>query len=144
MTCQQQSFTTQTKSMKINLGDIKAPLEKTVTLQNGEYEISLSKMGPKQEHLYKQFMNHCAMNEEDLVNTAGMSKEATMSTCAMQFDKMKAMMMEKSTSGELTPAQKKLPLPLQKAILKKMDSPNDSAKHENKESTQMENTEEGK
>ena len=129
--------------MKINLGDIKAPLEKTVEFKNGEYEISLSKMEPKQEHLYKSFMSHCANNEEDLVNTAGMSKEATMSTCAMQFGKMKKMMMEKSTSGELTPAQKKLPLPLQKAILRKMDSPNDPASHENKESDQMEKTEEG-
>ena len=129
--------------MKINLGDIKAPLEKTVEFKNGEYEISLSKMQPKQEYLYKRFMNHCAQNEEDLVNTAGMGKEATMSTCAMQFNKMKKMMMEKSTSGELTPAQKKLPPALQKAILKKMDSPDDSDEHENEESDEMEKTEEG-
>ena len=51
--------------------------------------------------------------------------------------------MEKSTSGELTPAQKKLPPALQKAILKKMDSPDDSAEHENEESDEMEKTEEG-
>jgi hypothetical protein len=130
--------------MKINLGDIKVPLEKTVEFKNGEYEISLSKMKPKQEYLYKSFMSLCAANEEDLVNTAGMSKEATMSTCAMQFDKMKKMMMEKSTSGELTPGQKKLPPALQKAILKKMDSPDDSDEHENEESDEMEKTEEGK
>ena len=129
--------------MKINLGDIKAPLQKTIEIRNGEYEVSLSKMERKQEHVYKCFMNHCANNEEDLVNTAGMNKEDTISTCSMQFDKMKTMMMEKSTSGELTPAQKKLPPALQKAILRKMDSPSDPASHENKESDQMEKIEEG-
>ena len=56
---------------------------------------------------------------------------------------MKAMLMEKSDSGELTPAQKKLPPALQKAILKKMDKSSDPASHENKETEEEEKIEEG-
>jgi hypothetical protein len=61
----------------------------------------------------------------------------------MQFDKMKSMLMEKSDSGELTPAQKKLPPALQKAILRKMDKTSDPDSHENKETEEEEDMEEG-
>jgi hypothetical protein len=50
--------------------------------------------------------------------------------------------MEKSNSGELTPAQKKLPPAIQKALLKKMDKPSDPASHENKETDEEEEMEE--
>jgi hypothetical protein len=72
-----------------------------------------------------------------------MDDESTMKSCAMQFDKMQSMLMEKSNSGELTPAQKKLPPALQKAILKKMDKSSDPASHENKETEEEEKDEEG-
>jgi len=49
-----------------------------------------------------------------------MDKESTMKACGGSFEKMKAMLMEESNSGGLTPGQKKLPPALQKAILKKM------------------------
>jgi hypothetical protein len=107
--------------MKINLEDIKLPLEKTVEVKNGTVEVSIAKMADVKADLYKSFMSLCASDDEALVNTAEMDDQSTMKVCAMQFDKMQAMLMEKSNSGELTPAQKKLPPALQKAILKKIN-----------------------
>lgn len=112
--------------MKINLEDIKLPLEKTVEVKNGTVEISIAKMTDEKANLYKSFMSVCASDDEALVNTAEMDDQSTMKACAMQFDKMQAMLMEKSNSGGLTPAQKKLPPALQKAILKKMGESPDS------------------
>lgn len=130
--------------MKINPEDVKVPLEKTVEIKNGEVQVSLAKMVDKKAAVYKSFMSACASDDKALVDTSGMDNESTMKTCAVQFDKMQAMLMEESNSGELTPAQKKLPLALQKAILKKMDKPSDPASHENKETEKEEEMEEGK
>ncbi len=129
--------------MKINPEDIKVPLEKTVEVKNGETQISLSKMADKKAVMYKSFMSACASDDEALVDTTDMDEESTMKACMVQFDKMQAMIMEESESGELTPAQKKLPPALQKAILEKMDKPSDPASHENEETEEEEKMEEG-
>lgn len=129
--------------MNINPEDIKVPLEKTVEIKNGEAQVSLAKMADKKAVVYKSFMSTCASDDKALVDTTDMDDESTMKACAMQFDKMQSMLMEESNSGELTPAQKKLPPALQKAILKKMDKPSDPASHENKETEEEEEMEEG-
>jgi hypothetical protein len=106
--------------MKINLNEIKTPLEKKVTFNNGEVEISLSAMDEKSSNVYKTYMKECAVDDKMFVDTSDMDKESTMKACGGSFEKMKAMLMEESNSGGLTPGQKKLPPALQKAILKKM------------------------
>ena len=106
--------------MKINPEDVKVPLEKIVEVKNREVQVSIGKMTDTKAAMYKSFMSACASDDEALVDTTDMDDESTMKTCAVQFDKMKAVLMEESDSGELTPAQKKLPPALQKAILKKM------------------------
>jgi hypothetical protein len=130
--------------MKINPEDVKVPLEKTVEIKNGEVQVSLAKMADKKATLYKSFMSTCASDDKALVDTSDMDDDSTMKACAVQFDKMQATLMEESNSGELTPAQKKLPPAIQKAILKKMDKSSDPASHENKETEKEEKMEEGK
>ena len=106
--------------MKINPEDIEVPLEKTVSFNNGEVEVSIaSKYSGSEAGLYKSYMSMCGSDDKALVNTEGMDKEKTHSACAVQYDKMRAMMCEDS-KGELTDKQKKLPPALQKAILDKM------------------------
>ena len=70
------------------------------------------------DYMEKAFMHHCAKYDDDLVNTAGMDKNKTYAACAIQYKKMKSSLYEKSKAG-LTEKQKKLPKPLQEAILKK-------------------------
>ena len=106
--------------MKINPEDVKVPLEKIVEVKNREIQVSIGKMADEKAGIYKSFMSTCASDDKVLIDTTDMDDESTMKACAMQFDKMQGMLMEKSNSGELTPAQKKLPPALQKAILKKM------------------------
>jgi hypothetical protein len=129
--------------MKINPEDVKVPLEKIVEVKGREVQVSLAKMGDMKAAMYKSFMSTCASDDKALVDTTDMDDESTMKACAVQFDKMEKMLMEKSDSGELTPAQKKLPPALQKAILKKMDKPSDPASHENEETEEEEEMEEG-
>ena len=124
--------------MKINPEDIQVPLE----IKNGSIEVSLSKMDGKKAAVYKSFMTACAMDDKALVDTSDMDKEATMAACKVQYAKMQDMLMETSESGELTPAQKKLPPALQKAILKKMDKPSDTEEHEEEETEEEEEMEE--
>ena len=127
--------------MKINPEDIKVPLEKKVEVKNREVQVSLAKMDNMKAAMYKSFMSTCASDDKALIDTTDMDDQSTMKACAVQFDKMKAMLMEKSDSGELTPAQKKLPPALQKAILKKMDKSSDPSSHENKETDEEEKME---
>lgn len=129
--------------MKINPEDIKVPLEKIVEVKNGETQVSLAKMADKKAVVYKSFMSACASDDKALIDTTDMDDESTMKACMIQFDKMQAMLMEESDSGELTPAQKKLPPALQKAILEKMDKPSDPVSHENEETEEEEKMEEG-
>ena len=128
--------------MKINPEDIKVPLEKVVEVKNREVQVSLAKMDNMKAAMYKSFMSTCASDDKALIDTTDMDDQSTMKACAMQFDKMEKMLMEKSDSGELTPAQKKLPPALQKAILKKMDKSSDPSSHENKETDEEEKMEE--
>jgi hypothetical protein len=128
--------------MKINPEDVKVPLEKTVEVANGEIQVSLAKMGDKKAALYKSFMSACASDDKALVDTTEMDDESTMKACNVQFDKMQSMLMEESNSGELTPEQKKLPLALQKSILKKMDKSSDPDSHEDEETEEEEEMEE--
>jgi hypothetical protein len=53
-----------------------------------------------------------------------MGDKETYSACAMQYGKMRAMMME-DNNGELTEKQKKLPPALQKKIIEKMKKKGD-------------------
>ena len=106
--------------MKINPEDIKIPLEKTVSFENGAAEVSIaSKYSGSEAGLYKSYMSMCSSDDKALVNTEGMDKNKTYAACGLQYDKMRAMMCEDS-KGELTEEQKKLPPALQKAILEKM------------------------
>ena len=100
--------------------EIKNPLVANIDRSNGSIEISLAKKySDTEEAMYKSYMTHCATHDKDLVDTTGMDDKATAKSCAMQYDKMRAMMNEVGKGG-LTEKQKKLPLALQKAILKKM------------------------
>lgn len=128
--------------MKINPQDVKVPLEKTVEIKNGEVQISLSKMADKKAIIYKSFMSTCASDDKALVDTTEMDEESTMKACMVQFDKMQAMLMEESDSGELTSEQKKLPPALQKKILEKMGKSADQTSHENEETEEEEKMEE--
>ena len=85
----------------------------------------------KDDAVYKKFMAVCAMDDKALINTKGMDDKMTAKTCAMQYKKMAAMM--KYSGGGLTPAQKKLPAPIQKAILKKMGKEGKEDKKDSKE-----------
>ncbi len=106
--------------MKINPEDIEVPLEKTVSFNNGEAEVSIaSKYSGSEAGLYKSYMSMCASDDKALVNTEGMDKKHTYAACGVQYDKMRAMMCEDS-KGELTEKQKALPPAIQKAILEKM------------------------
>lgn len=106
--------------MKINPEDIEVPLEKTVSFNNGEAEVSIaSKYSGSEAGLYKSYMSMCASDDKALVNTAGMDKKHTYAACGVQYDKMRAMMNEYGEGG-LTDKQKKLPPAIQKAILDKM------------------------
>ena len=129
--------------MKINPEDIKVPLEKKVEVKNREIQVSIAKMADKKAMIYKSFMSACASDDKALVDTTEMDDQSTMKACMLQFDNMQGMLMEQSQSGELTPAQKKLPLALQKALLRKMDKASDPASHENKETEEEEKMEEG-
>jgi hypothetical protein len=96
------------------------PLEKTVSFNNGEAEVSIaSKYSGSEAGLYKSYMSMCASDDKALVNTEGMDKKHTYAACGVQYDKMRAMMNEYGEGG-LTDKQKKLPPAIQKAILDKM------------------------
>lgn len=92
----------------------------SIDRSNGNIEISIAKKYSKtEEAMYKSYMNICSMDDKALVDTSGMDEESTAKSCGMQYDKMRAMMNEVGEGG-LTEDQKKLPEPLQKAILEKM------------------------
>ena len=61
----------------------------------------------------------CASDDKMFTNTAEMGNKETYSACAIQYGKMRAMMMDDS-KGELTEKQKQLPPALQKKIIEKM------------------------
>lgn len=96
--------------MKINKSDIKVPLKKTVEVKNNVAEISLSKRTEEASEAFKQFV----------FNYVNSSETATIEEASALFVQYEDVILEKSDSAELTPAQKKLPPAIQKAILEKM------------------------
>lgn len=100
--------------------EIKNPLEMSVDRSSGNLEISIAKKySETEEAMYKSYMSVCAMDDAALIDTAKMGDEETYKTCSMQYSKMRAMINEVGEGG-LTENQKKLPQPLQKAILERM------------------------
>jgi len=82
--------------------------------------MSYKKDKKKEEELYGAFMSICSKYDDELVDTKDKDEKETMKACAMQYIKMKPVIDETSEGG-LTEKQKKLPLALQKAILKKQE-----------------------
>jgi hypothetical protein len=100
--------------------EIKNPLVANIDRSNGDVEISIAKKySETEEAMYKSYMSVCAMDDKALTDTSDMDEKQTIKACAMQYDKMRAMMNEVGEAG-LTEKQKKLPPALQKAILEKM------------------------
>ena len=75
-------------------------------------------MEDKEKTVFKSYMSHCMMTDGELIDTKDMDMDKTMSTCAVQYKKDRAMLMEEN-EGKLTEKQKSLPSWLQKEILKK-------------------------
>ena len=92
-------------------------------------------MGDDEKTVFKSYMSHCMMNDADMVDTKDMDMDKTMSSCAMQYKKDRAMMMEKDeeNKAQLTEKQKKLPPALKKAILEKMRKEGKISKEEEEE-----------
>lgn len=82
--------------------------------------MSYKKDKKKEEDLYGAFMSICSKYDDELVDTKDKDEKETMKACAMQYIKMKPVIDETSEGG-LTEKQKKLPLALQKVILKKQE-----------------------
>lgn len=120
--------------MKINPKDIVVTLDKKVEVKNGVVEVSLSRKSEEVSRAFQEFV-------ANYLNTV---ENSTLKEAAEQFDRFSSQILETSESGELTPAQKKLPPAIQKAILKKMDKPSDTKEHEEKETEEEEDAEEGK
>lgn len=110
--------------------EIKNPLVANIDRSNGDIEISIAKKySETEEAMYKSYMSVCAMDDKALIDTAKMGDKETYAACSMQYNKMRAMMNEVGEAG-LTDSQKKLPKPLQKAILEKMKKEGKDAKSE--------------
>jgi len=97
------------------------PLESQSSFNEaGEMEVTIAKKYSAAEAgVYKSYMSMCASEDETFTNTAEMGDKETYSACAVQYGKMRAMMMDDS-KGELTEKQKKLPPALQEKIIEKM------------------------
>ena len=97
------------------------PLESQASLNEaGEMEVTIAKKYSTAEAgVYKSYMSMCASDDKMFTNTAEMEDKETYSACAVQYGKMRAMMMDDS-KGELTEKQKKLPPALQEKIIEKM------------------------
>lgn len=97
------------------------PLESQANINDaGEMEVTIAKKYSEAEAgVYKSYMSMCAMEDKTFTDTAGMGDKETYSACAVQYGKMRAMMMDDS-KGELNEKQKKLPPALQKKIIEKM------------------------
>jgi hypothetical protein len=124
--------------MKINPTDVKVPLQKTVEVKNGVVEISLSKRNEEASLACQEF-----------VATYASIAETSITEAIAEFVKHESAILETSESAELTPAQKKLPPNVQKAILEKMKKKGgkqepekgETGKHEKSETKKQEKTE---
>lgn len=128
--------------MKINPSDIKVPLQKTVEVKNGVVEVSLSKRSDADCQAYQEFV----------ANYFEVVEASTIEEAAAQFTAYEKAILETSESAELTPAQKKLPPNVQKAIMEKMKKKGgkqepekgESKKHETSETKKQEKAEDSK
>jgi hypothetical protein len=118
--------------MKINKSDIKVPLKKTVEVKNNVAEVSLSKRTEEASEAFKQFV----------FNYVNSSETATIEEASALFVQYEDVILEKSDSAELTPAQKKLPPVIQKAILEKMKKKQAKAQEMEEEEEEMKEDEE--
>ena len=118
--------------MKINKSDIKVPLKKTVEVKNNVAEVSLSKRTEEASEAFKQFV----------FNYVNSSETATIEEASALFVQYEDVILEKSDYAELTPAQKKLPPVIQKAILEKMKKKQAKAQEMEEEEEEMEEDEE--
>lgn len=96
--------------MKINPSDVKVPLKKTVEVKNGSVEVSLSKRSESDSLSFQEFV----------ANYSEVVEASTIESAISQFNTYESIILETSESAELTPAQKKLPLNIQKALMQKM------------------------
>lgn len=103
------------------MSKIDNPLETKASINEaGEMEVTIAKKYSETEAgVYKSYMSMCASDDKMFVDTASMDEDSTYKACSMQYDKMRAMMMDDS-KGELTEKQKKLPPAIQKKIIEKM------------------------
>ena len=85
-------------------------------------------MEDKEKPMFKSYMSHCMMSDSEMVDTKDMDMDKTMSACAVQYKKDRAMLMEEN-EGQLTEKQKTLPSWLQKEILKKQKQKESKAAH---------------
>jgi hypothetical protein len=127
--------------MKINPNDVKVPLQKKVEVKNGVVEVSLSKRDPEASLACQEFVSAYASIVESTVEEA-----------IAEFVKYESAIIETSESAELTPAQKKLPPNVQKAIMEKMKKKGgkkepekgETGKHEKSETKTQEKSEDMK
>jgi hypothetical protein len=117
--------------MKINPTDVKVPLQKTVEARNGTLEVSLSTMQESHAEVYQNFIANY-INQSEVTES---TKDKFMAEAIAQFERFKSVILESSDAG-LTPAQKKLPPAIQKALLKKQGKGHPDA--ENKKEQAME------
>lgn len=117
--------------MKINKSDIKVPLKKTVEIKNNVAEVSLSKRSDEA----------CAAFVDFVADYVNLSESATVEEASALFIQYEDVILEKSDSAELTPAQKKLPPAIQKAILEKMKKKQAKAQEMEEEEEEMEEEE---
>lgn len=123
--------------MKINPNDVKVPLQKKVEVKNGVVEVSLSKRDPE-----------TCLACQEFVSAYAFVAESTVEEAVAEFVKYESAIVETSESAELTPAQKKLPPNVQKAIMEKMKKkggekkPEDMKKEESKAEMEEEDEEE--
>ena len=124
--------------------DVPTPLKKTVEYKNGVAEVSLSymEMDDDEDYVYKHFMSTCVMEPMSLTDTSDLDMPSSMGKCKAAYSSMRDSLLKKTEGGELTTEQLKLPVSLQKALLRKMDKPSDPLSHEIKESDTMEDIEE--
>jgi len=114
--------------MKINPTDVKVPLQKTVEVKNGTIEVSLSKRNAEASLACQEFVSIYA----------AIAETSTVEEAIAEFVKHESAILETSESAELTPAQKKLPPNIQKAILEKMKKKGGAEKSETKKEEKSE------
>lgn len=124
--------------------DVPTPLKKTVEYKNGVAEVSLSCMcmDDHEDYVYRHFMSACIMDPMAFTHTHNLDMPTSMGRCKAAYGNMRDTLLEKAEGGQLTTEQLKLPVDMQKALLRKMDKPNDPLSHEIKESDIMEDIEE--